>query len=48
MTAITGTEIGSGEYYVPLSAADTNGEWITYKFTAPDCNTKKIKFKTVL
>ena len=48
MTAITATEIGSGEYRVALSAADTNGEWITYKFTAPDCNTKKIKFKTVL
>lgn len=39
-TAINGAiaEIGSGVYQVDLTADDTNGDVITYKFSATDCD----------
>jgi len=39
-------EIGSGTYTIDLAAADTNGDCITYKFTATGADATKISFKT--
>ena len=39
-TNVTGTisEVGSGLYTIDLTAADTNGDTISYKFSATDCD----------
>ncbi|MEE9612882.1 MAG: hypothetical protein V3W19_16635, partial [Desulfatiglandales bacterium] len=45
-TSNTATEVGSGTYKINLSAADTNGGVITYKFSATDALTTKIAIVT--
>ena len=42
------TEISDGDYKIDLSADDTNGTFITYKFSASGTRTKKIRFKTAV
>lgn len=42
------TEISDGDYKIDLSMADTNGTFITYKFSASGARTKKIRFKTAV
>ena len=42
----TFTELSDGDYFIDLSAADTNGTFITYKFSGPGARTKKVRFKT--
>lgn len=44
MTNTPATEISDGDYKIDLSAADTNGKSIAYKFSAPGARTKKIRF----
>jgi len=42
------TELSDGDYFIDLSAADTNGTFITYKFNGSGARTKKIRFKTAV
>lgn len=39
-------EVGSGVYQIDLTAADTNGDTITYKFSAADCDDTIITITT--
>jgi hypothetical protein len=40
------TEISAGMYYVNLSDDDLDGDIITFKFTADDCDTRFVTIKT--
>jgi len=46
--SVTGTisEIGAGQYKINLTAADTNGNTITYKFSAAGCDDTKVTIVT--
>jgi hypothetical protein len=41
------TEVGNGVYKINLSAADTNADFISYKFTGTGANATIVHFKTV-
>jgi len=42
------TEVSGGTYIIDPSAADTNGDWVTWKFTAPGARATYVMFKTDL
>lgn len=45
-TTNSATEVGSGVYKINLAAADTNGDFLTLKFTAATADATVISFKT--